>query len=878
MSCTAFNLFAEEIPDDFKHFYNFEKNTVVFHLPNDVEEIINVESNFRYINRVVDSEKLEGALLNSGIKPEKIPVVINSITRTAACTLCEVESAYDSVRNRVVVTVPASFLGTEQKNGQFTNATPQDKSLISSNRLYASGYNGDFSLSLNSSTVLGLSTGFLTLDGNLNTADDQSSADLDNLKYQLDMQGNSVSLAYNGYSRSIDNATSAFDYSKGSEEIKLSLFSTDNLLLKKKSNEKRLYFDIIADGTVDVIRNDVVIYSNSYTRGQHSISYDKLPRGNYTVFLLIKPNSYPSEMTVQRINNHARTTSLRGYDYGLSVISADKNIDNVKYDVEYLEASGVKSLLNDEVLIGSNIQLAQDEVDLGLGVNYIDSFGNISVYASILDNAKGSLINVHGSLWGLSFEREHLDLSNSNNVGDLTSVRFGKNSYQQNSLSYSTSLYGGNLSFYATKYIEDSQFYDRFESSNLSVSYQTKVFRNVSVEVGYRYNRSQAIDNVEDHLVSTSLSIPLGDSIDYRTTADYSNKAGSRFSNYLSYRDNMRLSNSVNIDATLNAAHYLDQTGQEVSFGGNTSASSDSFYSNIFFNRSTDDYTNISASFESTAVVNNGNAYFTSDKGHSYLLVENEVNKEHKNDLGLINMSINDDSSNRIPVRGDYTLVSLDDYNSYNFNIDSEVSGFRNTSENRVGSMFSYPGTVKYHKNRLREVVTFLAYFEDFNEQPLDNIGCKGVGCVSVGKVGDGVFSVSVVRGEKFKVTSNSQLCIVGQPNIEPEAGYSQCFPGIQEDIDGLQVVTVGLGNKSDEIYYLGTIEEFIPIEIGIRLEELGFKLMKFQFNNEEHLFIKLINPVKKKPILSLIETDLYEELKKTVKNNRQESSYTIIR
>lgn len=878
MICTAFNLSAAEIPDEFKHFYKYDKNLVLFQLPNNVEENVNVESNFRYIRKIIDNQKLENALLESGIKPVKIPDVLSAVTRTTECVGCDVASVFDSEESRVVVTVPASFLSVEQKNGQFTKAIPQAKSLITSNRLYTSGYNGDFSLSLSSNTVLGLPAGFLTLDGNLNTADAQSSADLDHLKYQLDMQGNAMSLAYSGYSRSIENATSAFDYSKGSEELALSLFSTDNLLLKKQSNEKKLYFDIIADGTVDVIRDDIVIYSNFYTRGQHSISYDKLPRGNYTVSLLIKPNSYPSETTVQRINNNVRTTSLRGYDYGLSVISADKDIDNVKYGAKYVEASGVKSLLSDKVLIGSNIQLTQDEVDFGLGVNFVDSFGNLGVYASLLDNAEGSLVNIHGSLWGISFEREQLDLSNSRNVGDLTSVRFGQNSYQQNLLSYSTSLYGGNLSFYATKYIEDSQSHDRFESSNLAVSYQTKIFHNVGFELGYRYNTSLGISNVEEHLVSTNLSIPLGDSVGYRATADYSNSTGSRFSNHLSYRDNMELSNNVDIDANLNSAHYLDKNGQELSLGGNASVSSDSFYSSVFLNRSTDGYTNMSASIESTAVINNGNAYFTSEKGHSYLLVENEVNKDRKEDLGLINMDINQESLNRVPVRGEYTLVPLDDYNTYNFNIDSEVSGFRSASENRVGSMFSYPGTVKYHKNKLREVVTFLAYFEDFNEHPLDNIGCKGAGCVSVGKVGEGVFSISVVRGEEFKVNSNSQLCIIGKPDIEPEVGYSRCFPGIQEDINGLQVVTVGLGNINDEIYYLGTVENFIPIEIGIRLEELGFELMTFQFNNEEHLFIKLTNSVEKQQFLSLVETDLYDELQKIVKSNRQESNYTIIR
>lgn len=874
----SFNLSASEVPEEFKHFYNYKKNVVVFELPNDIEESVIVDSNFRHIKKIIEREKLESALLNSGVKPEKIPRVLDNITKIHSGVTCEVKSIFDSEENRVAVSVPSSYLSTERKSGEFTNARPQARSLISSNRIYTSGYNGDFNLSLNNSTILGLPAGFLALDGNINTTGEQSNADLDSLKYQLDMPGDSLSLMYNGYSRSIENATSIFDYSKGSEEVALSLFSSDNLLIKNKSNEKKLYFDIISDGTVDVIRDGVVIYSNSYPRGQNSISYDKLPKGNYTVLLLIKPNNYPSETVYHRINNNVRITSLRGYDYGFSMALAEKNIDNVHYSADYLEASAITSLLSDKILIGSNIQLTSDEFDFGLGVNYTDYLGNISIFKSLLDNGRGSLINIHGNLFGISFEQEELDLNDSNGISDLTSVRFGKSSYQQSLLSYSTNLYEGNLSLYATKHIEENKYNGKVKSSNFSVSYQTQVFNNLTLEMGYRYNRTQAIDNVEDHLFSASLSIPLGNSIDYRTTADYSKRSGSRFSNYLSYRENLEFFDNINTDTTLNAAHYLDKNSQEMSFGGNISASNDVFDSNVFINHSTDNYTNVSASLESTVVVNDGNAYFTSEAGHSYLLVENELNKDEKDDLGLINMNVNHEYLNRIPVRGEYTLVPLNDYNSFSFNIDSEVSSFRNTSDSTVGNMFSYPGTVKYHKNKLREVITFLAYFEDFNEQPLDNIGCKGVGCVSVARVGEGVFSISVVRGEKFKVSSNSQLCIIGKPNIEPESGYSQCFPGIQEDINGLQVVTVGLGNKSDEIYYLGTVEKFIPIEMDIQLEELGFKIMKFKFNNEDHLFIKSISPEKKEEVLSFFETDLYDELKKVVKANRQESSYTIIR
>lgn len=59
---------ANYVPEEFKHFYKIKYNKVRFLLPNETEEVVGVESNFREINSIIDVQKLQEAIYESGVE------------------------------------------------------------------------------------------------------------------------------------------------------------------------------------------------------------------------------------------------------------------------------------------------------------------------------------------------------------------------------------------------------------------------------------------------------------------------------------------------------------------------------------------------------------------------------------------------------------------------------------------------------------------------------------------------------------------------------------------------------------------------------------------------------------------------------------------
>lgn len=189
-------------------------------------------------------------------------------------------------------------------------------------------------------------------------------------------------------------------------------------------------------------------------------------------------------------------------------------------------------------------------------------------------------------------------------------------------------------------------------------------------------------------------------------------------------------------------------------------------------------------------------------------------------------------------------MIELEEYNEYGFNLDTELSGYKHKQiEN--SDMFSYPGTLKEITTEFEEVVSVLTYFEDFNSRPINNVECKG--CSSIAKVGDGVYNISVQRGEKFLLTANEQICALREGYLDSTYGKSNCFPQIEEDELGLQIVVNGLGDKGEYIYYLGAFDDNSIIEKYKKLMS-DMEVIQISFNGNRHYFAKLYA----KPTLSI--------------------------
>ncbi len=833
------------IPPGFEHFYEYQSNQILFTLPNDTSASILVLSNFDGVKNIEEPDKLKQALIRSGISSEHIDDVIQAVV-TDQQSDENIFFVYDHSQKQAVIEVPANYLSEGATNLGYTQLSEDRRALISTNRLFTTHYQGSTNATLTNDSTLGFGRSHIDLEASLYVVDSGSTQfDFDELAYTYDFDGNSVKAYETHRGNTVENSTSIFNFNREEDTYGVSYFSNDNLLVKDVGNTKKLFFDMKARGTIEVLRGDLIIYTNSVAKGQHSISYRHLPRGNYEVSVVLKPVGYPEEESQKIIHNNNSETSLRGYDYAASVMKSGNTIGQRRYEETYLDLAGTYSLLNDRLLIGGNTQLASQEVSAGIGANYTDS--NFSLGGYINKFQGGYLFNTNFQIADVNFDYEMLDANKTpTDSKQLGSIRYGNNDYVQATASYSSRIYEGTLSFYANRYMETYQDSNLEVSNlNLSTNYSKNIFNNVYVDLGYSYQKDFNNSTLNEHIFSISVNFDLNDSFSYVSGVDYSTRSKTRFSNTLQYYAPQVEAGSVLLSGSADLSQYVDGNDSQSVYGVNANIYNDKFNANLYANGTTEDYQNFSANIESTTIVTSDDIYASKDRAQSYLVIKNaKTNTQDKNDLGLVKIRRNGQGNMRETIQGQYTLIELDEYNEYAFNLDTELSGYKHKQVEN-SEMFSYPGTIKEIVTEFEEVVSVLTYFEDFNNRPINNIECKG--CASIAKVGDGVYNISVERGEKFLLTANEQICALREGYLDNSYGKSNCFPKIDEDELGLQIVVNGLGSEKDHIYYLGAFNDSSIVNRYKKLMS-DMEVIQVSFNGNEHYFAKLFS----KPVVSV--------------------------
>ncbi|HIF9203964.1 TPA: CS1-pili formation C-terminal domain-containing protein [Photobacterium damselae] len=862
------NAYAKYIPEGFEHFYNYTKNDIVVYLPNNKRKVINMTSNIDHVKKINEIEKLTKNLLSSGVKKERIPDVISAIKSNHKS---KIRAEYNYDNKTVKLKIPSEFMSSKSKISNFTDANPDSSALITQTRLYANSYDGKFDASINNYSTIGFDKSHINVDTRLSTDDDVLS--LESASYDIDFKGSSLTFGYSNDGNNLLNSTSVFDYSSSTDEYNISFYSNDNLLIKNGDNVGRVYFDMKANGSYQVKRNGKVIYNETALKGQNYISYKKLPLGIYQVEIEIRPNGYKKETLIRQIVNVSSITSQRGFDYSLSYKTSDQEIDKVNYSSDYIVAAGTYSAYDDRLLIGANIALDGSDSNIGVGARLLVNDFNLNGYIETL-GSDGTLVAFSSSYGGLNFDYKWVDLDEFDRLSDLTIVRYGENAYKQSTLSYTFPFFDSYVSLYASKYKKEiDNDAGKIETNNLSVNYQKNIYKNVTLNLDYGFNSSEGYD---EHTLGASVNIPLNDTFDYTSSVEYSSIGGTRFDNTLDFSseldvDDFSISNNAYITES------LDDINSQVLIGASSNVSNDYFSGNSFVSVSNDGYRNITMNANTSSILTEGNIYFTKESAESYVILDNDGSTlKNKDDLGLIDLHKNSSYRQRQTIKGNYTVVPIEEYSDYEISIDNEVSGYK--SINKLGSndIFSYPGTIKKINNKVQEVVTFLTYFEDFNSEPLNDIKCKGNGCLSVDKVGDGIYNISVIKENDFKLTSNNQICLIDNDVVNHNKDASKCFPSIAEQPNGLQLVTRGFNQNEDEVvYYIGVKDDVIPKELSARIENMNIRIVEYEFNEKTHLFVKVNKNTKSN--LTASTFDLISQVQKYASIEKNIGNYTQI-
>ncbi|WCE32217.1 TcfC E-set like domain-containing protein [Vibrio sp. SCSIO 43137] len=822
------------IPPGFEHFYEYKSTPVIFELPNNVTVSISVVANFDGIKTVEEPDKLKQALARSGVAEEYIEAVYQSVADSSVFGPVLFTYYYSSQRAKVEV--PASYLSGNILSIGFTQLGEDRRAIISTNRLFTNHYKNDSNATLSNNTTIGFGRAHVHAEASAYASDNANNdVELEEFSYTYDLEGRSLKVFETQRGDIAENSTSGFDFTRNDEALGVTYFSNDNLLIKQTGSSKKLYFDMKAKGIIEVRRGEKIIYTDSVSKGQHNVSYRDLPRGNYDVTIVLKPTGFPEESIRKIIHNNNSETSLRGYDYTMTAMQSSREWDNKEHKQSYFDLGMTYSLLSDRLLIGGNSQFNGNSVSAGIGAKYSDSDFALGAYINHFRD--GYLFNSSLQFDNLRFDYQMLQTGSSDT---LSRIRYGNNDYLQASASYSSAIYSGTLSIFANRYIEKSRTPGSALSNfNLSARYNQQLFENVFFDVGYRYQKSFMGSSLDEHVFSLGIRINLNDSLSFFSGIDYSERSQVRTNSSLRYSPEQFEVNGVKLSGGADVSQYIDRTGSRVAYGLKGNAHNNKFNANIYANGTSQDYHSFSADIESTAIITSDSVYASRQKAPSYLAVRNDNfnAKKRYDDLGLIKVRKNGLNDSSKIIKGDYTLVGLDSYNEYGFKLDTELSGYSHRQVEQ-SDMFSYPGTIKELVTTFDQIVSVLTFFEDFNNQPINNVDCQG--CTSITKVGDGVYNVSVQKGKRFQLSANEQICALHESYLDNRYGKSQCFPQIEEDETGLQAVIKGLGNKDERIYYLGSFDSNVIERYKSSMSDM--EIIQILFNGNDHYFVKLMS------------------------------------
>lgn len=883
----AQNAQAQYIPKEFQHFYDFEKNNIMFLLPNNSSYEFEGLSNYYGIQSVSDEAGLRRSILKSGIKQKYVEEVISAITSGKSVELASgVTTEFYSEEKTMKVAVPAKYLDEGVIESRYTDIEPDSSALIVGNHIFASYYGEKTSTTLNTDVTVGFGNGYISSDMTLSGGSSQdASIEANSAYYEHNIDSASLRIGYDSYGVGKDNSTSNLDFSNTRDNYYISVSSSDNLYVSDNEDSKQIYFDIKGSGTVDVVRDGRTVYTQSFLKGQHGISYKHLPRGNYNVELVIRADGYPEERVNRRVNNNVTRTSHAGFDYNLTLRNSEYSIGEgtnrfAKDHLMYGDVSFTKSLFHDSFMVGVNSQSDGEDYGVGVLVNYVSDWVDASSYYNQIK--EGSFYDGSVSVAGFNLDYQKFGGSkgkSANKISPLLLAVYGAEAFDQTTISYSLPILSSNLSFYGSRVrYDDYGEKEGFESQNLAIDYNTTIFRNMQLNVGFtRTLNENAGQNVSvDNIYSANLTIPLGDNHStYTSGVDSSSRSGQRLVNSLTYDDDeFDLLEGIESNGSASINNYIDGRQSEVSLSGRLNMSNQQFRSSTYANLSNNSNSNLSFNAESTTILTKGGIYQTKDNSKVYVVVESEEHgpnpHEGNKEFGVLDTQENSGYHTSIPIDAETSVVGLNEFSTYKFQVDSEISGYKSSKNNHdvKSEMFSYPGSVHKVANDVDPVVTFLSYFEDFNNKPLNDVKCIGDGCVSVGRVGDGIYSVSLVKNKPFKVASDGQFCFVELGDVASTRKMTKCFPKIETLDSGMQLVASGLGGEEDKVFYLGVLEDVIPDSILKASREAGIEYIQYDFANNVHLFAKTNDAnLNGEGTLDIVNKHVLEDIQNYVRN-----------
>ncbi|HHQ4575866.1 TPA: CS1-pili formation C-terminal domain-containing protein, partial [Aeromonas hydrophila] len=349
-----------------------------------------------------------------------------------------------------------------------------------------------------------------------------------------------------------------------------------------------------------------------------------------------------------------------------------------------------------------------------------------------------------------------------------------------------------------------------------------------------------------DHVASNrssyiNIQIPFGDEWSAKSSFNNSSIGGSEYKASV-VKDNLIRRENMSSSLELSSGYASISNDVVNEMHGNVSAREETFQGGLNLYANNNGSRGISGSLSSNQVVSSNGIDFTSQRSDAYAVINAEVDKGYsaKDDpYGFITLRKNEKLENKNFIYDSNQTIPVSTYGSYNINIDTESVSLYNSGQQGFDG-FTYPGSVILIQPKLKQLVTFVSGFSNALDVPVDDVSCKGFGCVDVAKIMDGVFRITVVEGSDFTLYAGIDRCMIPSDQEDAELmnfGSNYCLPDAKPG--SIVNVADNDSNKLYKLYYAGTFDNSSLVNENIdKLISMNSKVYKREVGSNIALYL----------------------------------------
>ncbi|MBS4685653.1 TcfC E-set like domain-containing protein [Aeromonas sobria] len=830
-----------DMPEEFSELFEFKERSVSIKDINGTGKTSLILSvNYDTI-RLPKDQGMAVAQLQGYFKRNNVPQVMSErillslqkgVKNTESChgyisqcvvTPVDYEFYYDYDNALLALFVNGAELDKPTADVEYANALNEHSALVNHVDIYSSAYHdSSSSYAINNKSIQGLPYGHLTSDFTVSNSLNK----FYELSYDFSFAGDKriyLGQFDNGVSF---NSTNIISPTRFIKQTSFNFGSTSNLVVNNEQSYEQLFFFSPAPGELRVLRDGRIIKLLPISEGQGTLSYSALPPGRYDIELevLVAGNVVSSEK--KTIYNDVTNMPRVGYgDYMLA--AGQLNESRELFSAQFDELEGVTQQLQsqasrfDDVAFASALysRRVTDSWFVAAGGLGADSDGMAVLGSQWYLPFKGTL-NSSVSMYqpgSLAFDAQlavnyfsiqYEKLQHKKSGDTLAAYLMGEFDYQKISGNIFYSFDNGLNSYYTyTKgdyYIpEGGKLYTEYNVSTIGLGYTLPLNARVDLTLDY--------DHVgKSHATFITVQIPISSSWEAKFSTNDSSIGGREYRASVLKND---LIDRANTSSSLELSSAYSDSSRDIinEMYGTASTNETAFRGSANVYANNDGNHGISGSLSSSQIVSSNGVAFTSQRADAYTIIDADIQEMIVSDsepYGFVTLRKNEILENKTFIYENNQSMPISTYDSYNINIDTESVSLYNSGDQGFDG-FTYPGSVVVIKPRLKPVVTFVSSFSDVFDDPIDEVLCKGFGCIDVTKVMDGVFRVTLVEGSDFALYAGGARCLVPSDYEDAQLmnfGNNYCLPEAKPR--SIVTVTKQDALAQSELYYVGTFDD----------------------------------------------------------------------